>query len=79
LYLEPPKPPRPERLWRVRKDHRSIDAELRFHPEEFGVEVRFYYHGELVYSRLRPAREQAVAEADAKLEELSRAGWSTHW
>lgn len=71
----------PERIWRMRKDHCSIEAELLVHPEEFGsgVDLRFYYRGELVYSRLRLTRDEAVAVADAKLRELSRSGWATHW
>jgi hypothetical protein len=43
--------PRPgERLWRVRKDHRTVEAELRYHPDGLGggVEVQFYYSGEFM-------------------------------
>jgi hypothetical protein len=70
-----------ERLWRVRKDHRTVEAELRYHPEGLGggVEVQFYYRGEFVYGRRWATREAAVAEADDKLRELVQRGWATHW
>ena len=74
-------PRRGERLWRVRKDHRTVEAELRYHPEGLGggVEVQFYYNGEFIYGRRWAMRQAAVAESDDKLRELVQRGWATHW
>jgi hypothetical protein len=67
-----------ERLWRLRKLHQQVDAELR-DDEDGGVEVRFLYKGEIVYRRRWRGRALAVAEASKKREELERAGWNAHW
>jgi hypothetical protein len=61
-----------EHLWRLRKDHRTADAELRFHSEH-GVEIQFLYSGEMAYGRRWPTRALAVAEADDKRQEFERA------
>ena len=66
-----------ERLWRVRKSHTWIDAQIR--DDEAGVEVRFLYDGEEVFSRRYPSRHLAVCDTDSTLRDLQRAGWVTHW
>jgi hypothetical protein len=68
-----------ERVWRVRKNHTSIDAQVRDCPDSSGVEVQFFYDGTLVLARRWPSRERALAHAADQLRDLQRAGWNTHW
>ena len=65
------------RIWRLRKLHQSVDAELR--PVDGEVELRFLFNGELSYSQRCATRETALAAAAAKRAELEREGWSFHW
>ena len=66
------------RLWRLRKLHHWVDAELREH-DGSGVEVLFFYNGELSYGRHLPSLADALAEAVGKRAELEREGWMFHW
>jgi hypothetical protein len=66
------------RIWRLRKLHKFVDAELKA-AGEGGVEVSYYFNGELSYSRRCDSREMALAEAAAKRAELEREGWMFHW
>lgn len=66
-----------ERLWRVRKDHTWIDAQVRDRAD--GVEVGFSYAGARLFARRFPTRGLAVDAADRTLHDLQRAGWTTHW
>ncbi len=66
-----------ERLWRVRKHHSAIDAQLS--DRDAGVEIRYFYDGEPILSQEWPTRELALADAAARLRDLQRAGWTTHW
>jgi hypothetical protein len=66
-----------ERLWRVRKKHTSIDAQITEH--DAGAEIRYFYNGEPVLSRCWPTRQVALTDAAARLKDLQRAGWNTHW
>jgi hypothetical protein len=68
-----------ERLWRVRKQQRAIDAILRHHGDAAGVELQFLLEGELASGRLYRTRALAVAAADDRRRELERAGWILHW
>jgi hypothetical protein len=68
-----------QRLWRLRKLHQFVDAELRGSISNGGLEVQFFYNGELAYARRLPSRILAVAEADAKRSALEREGWVFHW
>jgi hypothetical protein len=68
-----------ERLWRVRKQHRHIDAILLTLADSPGVELRYLRGDKLLVARRWPERGPAVEEATARLEELQRAGWTTHW
>lgn len=73
-------PPRiAERLWRARKHHTWIDAQLRPSADAGGFELQFFYDGTLVFSRTWPTREDAVAHAADQLRALQRVGWNTHW
>ena len=78
-YVGKPCAPRSrEHLWRLRKDHRTVDADLLYHAE-YGVEIQFSYNGEMAYGRRWPVRADAIAEANDKRRELERNGWITHW
>jgi hypothetical protein len=72
-----------ERVWRVRKDWRILDARLLLGPcgnaESAGVELQVFYNGELLYGRQWPSREIAIRDANSKLKALQIAGWATHW
>jgi hypothetical protein len=68
-----------ERLWRARKTHTWIDAQLRATDESGAYELRFFYDGDLVFRRFWASRDAAVAFASEQLRELQRAGWNTHW
>jgi hypothetical protein len=65
-------------LWRLRKRHQAIDAELG--PGGDGTfELQFLINGEVSYRRAWPTREEAMAEAAAKRADLEREGWMEHW
>jgi hypothetical protein len=66
-----------QRIWRLRKLHQSVDAELR--PIGNEVEVRFLFNGELSYVRRCATRQLALETAATKREELEREGWMFHW
>jgi hypothetical protein len=69
---------RRDRLWRVRKNHVWIDAQVEDRSE--GVaELAFFYGGELLYTSHYRTRAAAEADAIARLRDLQRAGWSMHW
>jgi hypothetical protein len=72
-------PDRETRLWRVRKLHQYVDAELREVANGGGTEVHFFYNGDFAYARRLPSRALALAEAAAKRNELEREGWMFHW
>ena len=65
------------RVWRVRKDHRWIDAQVT--SARASVELRYCLDGEPIFARRFPTRALAVADAGRRLRESQRAGWSTHW
>ena len=65
-----------QRLWRMRKLHQSIDAELHDGPE---IILQFKLNGEPSYERRLSTRTEAVAEAARKRAELERDGWMYHW
>ena len=64
------------RLWRVRKLHRHIDAEMR---GENPLELRLIYNDRVIYFRQWTTVGEAEADAAAKLADLQRAGWTEHW
>jgi hypothetical protein len=69
-----------ERLWRVRRDSRTVEALLGYDPDgSSGVDLQFLYNGTFVYSRRWNTRVEAEAEAADRLHELQIRGWATHW
>lgn len=66
-----------ERLWRVRRRQRSIDAILR--PSGSGFVLEFVMNGKPLAARRWPTRTQAETAALERRHELERAGWTTHW
>jgi hypothetical protein len=75
----------PERVWRVRKHHTWMDARIE---EDEGtgsagrpstVVLICLYDGEPIYTRRWPTRDLALRDADARLKELLRVGWTAHW
>ena len=72
------RPQASRRLWRLRKLHHTVDAELVAHaPDRF--ELRYGYDGALSSRRVWPTREQALDDAAARRSELEREGWMFHW
>jgi hypothetical protein len=69
----------PERLWRVRKDHRIVDAMVQGCSGGEGVRLIIDYNGEASYSCRLPTHDAAVREAGDRLHDFLRQGWSTHW
>lgn len=67
------------RLWRLRKLHQYVDAELRVLAADAGVELHFFYNGTLSYARHFRHQAEAIAEATVKRAELEREGWMFHW
>jgi hypothetical protein len=66
-----------ERIWRLRKLHQHVDAVVQI--GDAGVELRFFYNGELAYRRCWMTRDQAMRAAREKRAELEREGWTAHW
>ena len=66
-----------ERIWRVRRRHDHIDALLRRRGDEW--DLRFTRNDRVLITQAFPDRETARASAEARLRELQRAGWNTHW
>jgi hypothetical protein len=66
------------RLWRLRKLHHVVDAELTALASD-GFELRYAYDGELSSCRVWPTREQALDDAAARRAELEREGWMFRW
>ena len=64
------------RLWRVRKLHGQIDAKVRADNEP---ELQLVWGDRIIYSRRWSTQEQVKMDADAKLAELQRVGWTSHW
>jgi hypothetical protein len=71
--------PQGHRVWRLRKQHLHVDAELRLLTADAGVELHFLYNGHLSYARQFLTRAEALAEAAVKRAELEREGWTFHW
>jgi len=67
-----------KRLWRLRKLHQYVDAELADDRPGL-VEIRFLYNGALAYTRQWDTIALAIEEASLKRAELERDGWMFHW
>jgi hypothetical protein len=63
----------------LRKDHRSIEAIVHKRTGSHGVHLSIHYNGEATDDRWWPTHELAAEEADARLRDFLRQGWSTHW
>jgi hypothetical protein len=74
-----------ERVWRVRKHHTWMDARIQDEEGPAGpdgpasVVLTCCYDGEPIYTRRWPTRELARTDAEARLKELLRVGWTAHW
>jgi len=44
-----------------------------------GVAVQYFQDGRLLVAAPFATRADAQADADARLKDLLRAGWATHW
>ena len=65
------------RIWRVRRRHDHIDAELcRSHAT---WELCYRHNGRVMLVWRYDSQASALREADARLGALVRAGWATHW
>jgi hypothetical protein len=69
---------RSKRLWRLRKLHDTVDAELSAANDD-SIELKVFYNGELAYLRRLATRAEAISEAASKRAELEREGWNFHW
>jgi hypothetical protein len=58
----------------MRKNGKHVDAELRS-DGEYGWECQFLYNGDFAYGRRWTMRADAIAEAEAKRQELEGEGW----
>jgi len=67
---------RAEKLWRVYKDHHTLDADLRSHAESHDVELQILGDGHLLLGRRYGLRELATAEAHALLQHYRANGWA---
>ena len=66
-----------DRVWRVRRRHDHIDALLR--PYGTAWELRYTRNNRVLITQEFTDRDAASAAAEARLRELQRAGWNTHW
>jgi hypothetical protein len=67
-----------KRLWRLRKLHQFVDAELRQEDGENAV-IRVLYNGEQSYRREWPTLAEALDDAAVRRADLERDGWMFHW
>lgn len=65
------------RLWRARRRHDHLDAVVAEATGQWTL--RFLLNDRLIVSWPFATRDAAAAEADARLRELQRVGWNTHW
>ena len=65
------------RLWRVRKRHQHLDALLSSIGGDWIIEFRRDDRPLLTWTF--PTEADARAQADLRLRDLQRAGWTTHW
>ena len=66
-----------DRLWRVRRRTHRIDAILR--QSRAGWELTFARDDKPMLSSVFATRAKAVNDADRRLRDLQRAGWTVHW
>ena len=68
---------RGQRVWRLRKLHQWVDAEL--HVDGATADLRLLLNGEVMYERRWTTRDEALTDAAGKRAELEREGWTAHW
>lgn len=68
----------PQRIWRLKKLHQAVDAELLV-VSNSRIDVRFLFNGEVSYVRSCATRQEALGEAATKRAQLEREGWAFHW
>ena len=66
-----------ERLWRARRRHHHIDAQLR--EATGGWELSFLHDDQPLLAWTFVDRATALADADRRLRDLLRVGWNVHW
>jgi hypothetical protein len=69
--------PAPIRLWRARRRHDHLDAVVAATAGRWVLQ--FLLNDRLIVSWPFDTKDGATEEADARLRELQRAGWNTHW
>jgi hypothetical protein len=67
------------RIWRLRKRHLYVDAELRHVDGSDAFDLLVYYGTTLTSSRRCATRAEAVRAARERRAELEREGWTFHW
>lgn len=67
------------RIWRLRKRHLYVDAELKLVPETGEWDLAVFYGTTLTSSKRFATRNEAVDEGRARRAELEREGWTFHW
>ena len=65
------------RLWRARRRHDHLDAIVA--ESAGGWTLEFVLNDRRIVSWPFPTRDDAAGAADARLRELQRVGWNTHW
>jgi len=65
------------RLWRARRRHDRIDAELRLSGSAWVLE--YWRNDRLMVTRRYETETKARAEAEVQLKDLQRVGWIDHW
>jgi hypothetical protein len=66
-----------ERLWRARRRRDRIDALVT--SSRRGWELEYRWNGRRLLAWPFASRDDASAAAAARLQELLRAGWISHW
>ena len=65
------------RLWRLRSRHTYIDVYID--EERHAWTLRFVRNGRLLFEGRFTNRDEAVCAGRARVLELERAGWNSHW
>lgn len=73
------RPPTDLRIWRLRKRHLYVDAELKQVSGTGEWDLEVYYGTTLTSSKRFATRNEAVDEGRARRAELEREGWTFHW
>ncbi len=66
-----------ERVYRLRRRHSHIDVYISKDREAWTL--RFVRNGRLLFEGRFTDRDEAVRAGRARVLELERAGWNSHW